>query len=529
MRIAIVLIFLSSLVYGQDPGADFKIFGCLPVKGDFLFASETEVTNFNYLEFLFDQRKNKGEAYYKTMLPDTTAWNSSRAFNEPYVEYYLRHPAYRDYPVVNITRFQVLEYCEWLEGKLNAHYDTLSKHPVVKVDVRLPTAEEWSLAAQGGNAEAIFPWSGTGMRHTAKKWEGDMMANFVRGRGDYMGIAGSLNDNADVTAPVFSYWPNGYGLYNMSGNVAEMVQEEGITKGGSWRNRAPYLEINGADPNRGFVAASPEIGFRYFVEVLDTRAIKVQKKKRFSTKMIEELLVSIIEDSLLSSKYEVTNELYSIFISENQGNGFEPKDELWLQAMPYSRRYVNDYSSDARYANHPVVNISREGAEAFCSWLEERYNGMSKKKYKKLEIKLPSLKEWEFVAAGDLQLSEYPWGGPYARNARGKWLCNFNPVEERWVLDLNDSTYLRSGITKEQIQGAAGQDGYMVTAPVDAYHPNNYGVYGASGNVAEMISDQDVVKGGSWGSMVYDTKIRAQEAYQGASPYVGFRFIAILK
>ena len=52
---------------------------------------------------------------------------------------------------------------------------------------------------------------------------GDFVANFKRGRGDNMGVAGNLNDAADITAPVFSYWPNDYGLYNMVGNVAEWV------------------------------------------------------------------------------------------------------------------------------------------------------------------------------------------------------------------------------------------------------------------------------------------------------------------
>jgi formylglycine-generating enzyme required for sulfatase activity len=52
---------------------------------------------------------------------------------------------------------------------------------------------------------------------------GDMLANFVRGSGDLMGVAGSLNDNASITAPVRSYWPNDYGLYCMAGNVNEWV------------------------------------------------------------------------------------------------------------------------------------------------------------------------------------------------------------------------------------------------------------------------------------------------------------------
>ena len=47
----------------------------------------------------------------------------------------------------------------------------------------------------------------------------------MRGRGDYMGVAGSLNDNADITAPVYQYWPNDFGLYNMAGNVSEWVMD----------------------------------------------------------------------------------------------------------------------------------------------------------------------------------------------------------------------------------------------------------------------------------------------------------------
>ena len=51
------------------------------------------------------------------------------------------------------------------------------------------------------------------------------MANFTRGRGDLMGMAGSLNDNADITAPVTSYEPNDFGLYCMAGNVNEWVSD----------------------------------------------------------------------------------------------------------------------------------------------------------------------------------------------------------------------------------------------------------------------------------------------------------------
>jgi formylglycine-generating enzyme required for sulfatase activity len=56
-------------------------------------------------------------------------------------------------------------------------------------------------------------------------WQGTFLANFKRGRGDNMGTAGKLNDKADITSPVKSYYPNDYGLYNMVGNVNEWVMD----------------------------------------------------------------------------------------------------------------------------------------------------------------------------------------------------------------------------------------------------------------------------------------------------------------
>lgn len=257
------------------------------------YMDQYEISNQNWLEYLYWIKRTyvSYPMVLKNALPDTNVWRSPLGFNEKFVEYYLRHPAYRDYPVVGVTWLQANDFCNWRTDRVNEmiliNEGVLVKNPdqrdndvfttesymvgqyesglgvglrdynpdnkgqkkrgrgkygernvkledgIVLPRYRLPTEAEWEFAYYGliGNMEAnevisdrrTYPWNGHWVRQDDAAFSGDIRANFKRGRGDNMGVAGHLNDGADVTAPVDAYWPNDYGLYNMAGNVSEWV------------------------------------------------------------------------------------------------------------------------------------------------------------------------------------------------------------------------------------------------------------------------------------------------------------------
>lgn len=310
------------------------------------YMDETEISNFHWCEYMYWVRRTYTDfpMVYKNSLPDTNSWREKLGFNEKYVEYYLRHPAYRDYPVVGVSWQQASEFCKWRTDRVNEFiliregilvsnpnqqnepfttdaymagqyeqglnpqgqiadldpskggYDPTTgklktkdlatrkvrmSDGIILPRYRLPTEAEWEFAAYGliGNTvderiieKRIYPWDGHWVRNPQENFQGDMLANFVRGRGDYMGVSGHLNDNADITAPVYSYWPNDYGLYNMAGNVSEWVLD--VYRPMTSRDADEFRPFRGNVFKTKVLNASGSIDEKYDVTVYDIDGIE---------------------------------------------------------------------------------------------------------------------------------------------------------------------------------------------------------------------------------------------------------------
>jgi gliding motility-associated lipoprotein GldK len=213
-----------------------------------------------------------------------------------------------------------------------------------------------------------------------------------------------------------------------------------------------------------------------------------------------------------------------------------PDTLCWIRDFTYS---FNDpqaslYFWHPSFDEYPVVGVTWVQATAFSIWRTDYMNSALRKNdiADVQSYRLPLETEWEYAARGGLDLSMYPWGGPYTRNYKGCFLANFKPLRGNYI-----------------------DDGSVYANKVGSYEPNEFGLYDMAGNVAEWtccayhpsayifqhdlqpnyeynatpqdppIMKRKVIRGGSWKDIAYflETSTRDYEFQDSSKSYVGFR------
>jgi formylglycine-generating enzyme len=235
----------------------------------------------NYRE---DKTKKRSDFILRDTVPvypDTLVWlaDFSYAANEPMVQGYFSHPAFKNYPVVGVTWRQARAFTVW-RTRFNESYK-YAHHLPPRAPYELPTEAQFEYAARGGRIGTDYPWGGPYIKNA----KGCLLANFKPGRGNY------TDDGGAYTVNVKSYFPNDYGLYNMAGNVAEWtssafeesastfvsdiaptfereakasdpeVLKRKVVKGGSWKDVGYFLQ-NSTRTYEYQDTAKSYIGFR---------------------------------------------------------------------------------------------------------------------------------------------------------------------------------------------------------------------------------------------------------------------------
>ena len=213
--------------------------------GEGLWLARQETTNAEYRQFLRSLLDEGRQDDYLRCLPDTQAWAMLGTQALPMVRHYFRNPAYDDHPVVGLTRESVDAYFRWF----TATYRRNGGKKYADAEFCLPTREEWIRAAQGGDTSKTYPW-GTGF---IKNSRGEDLCNYRPAElrfdslsGRWLEVPAQAEPVVRFTSRVDGYFPNNWGLYNMSGNVAEMIDRPGIAMGGSFRDPAWQVRTNSA-------------------------------------------------------------------------------------------------------------------------------------------------------------------------------------------------------------------------------------------------------------------------------------------
>jgi hypothetical protein len=279
-----------------------------------LYAMETELKNEDYNFFLTYLKDFNQTELFKQCDYDLTRYSTSEK------EFFRRYSGvlqpktkrkdtvninYSNYPAVNVTHEAAIKYCEWLTDQYNKNPNK-NKKKFKKVKFRLPTLSEWQIAALGYpkfqswnlmenqvevvisrqdsvielakgkrklipmDKDILYPWyAAYNYRNKAFNSHHCFLGNFnIITSAVYKSCKSYFHSYDGFIRMGFcaAYFPNNMGLYDVVGNVAEMIDEKGKACGGSWNDSPSESTIQSIKTYRHSDAS---IGFRVFMEVIE--------------------------------------------------------------------------------------------------------------------------------------------------------------------------------------------------------------------------------------------------------------------
>ena len=547
------------------------------------YIQTTEVSNLEYRTFLFDLLINDRKTEFLIAKPYQNLWLSTLGTNkyDAYKDVYFSDNRFDNYPVVNISKEGAELYCQWLSS--------LSKKGYPSVRARLPYENEWLYAAKGG-VKTSYPWN----RDSIQNANGCYMTNFCIQKntdklnprkhikcsgikdGNAYTSGGMMLGDSVLTVVVNAYNPNNFGLYCVSGNVAEMVYNTKTktirTKGGSWNSDFEHCKLNAEEDIVGTFKANTTTGFRPIFRINSLPMLgtinredpktglptmtedEIQANQKQKKKMIDAAINfsktdyahipmgsciykndTVSVQSFYMQTTEVTNLQYKTFLFDLLIQGrtddyieAKPNQKAWQTKFPYSFNdpLVNLYFAHPAYDEYPVVNISRKAAEMYCTWLTVECNKVLKEKNKPLinDFRIPVDIEWAY-AANNRYKAKYASGHDQLKDAKGKYEMNYMCFsKEQCKYDSIRKMFIpKQPLNKdEKLLAAFTDDGGFHTVFTKSYQPNSYGLYCMAGNVSEMVYKFDLknkkisgkgTKGGSWFSCDYFLEIDANEEW----------------
>ena len=432
-------------------------------------------------------------------------------------------------PVINVSRGEILNYIDWLNGQTGRTF-------------RLPSDAEWEYAARAGTT-TVFPWGDepSGLHANAhddegyNTWPSDGFPPIENDR--YSGLFGH-------TSPVRSYPANAWGLYDMIGNVAELVADvvpmeggyEGApTDGSVWDvSLSPdYVSNNPAYPYFGWdlprrsgvirggafnggvdVTSSSSRWYRgYASSAVKTSSTGFRLAEDFP-KLPDMVRIeggqfemgcspndTECEDSELPRR-TVNVQTFSIAATEVTKGQYVFYCKRVGCRLPDGLRNTEEFNYSSYYSQLPVTSISWDEAKAYISWLNQQTGG---------NYRLPTEAEWEFAARAG-STTRYYWGDdPSHVHANGgsyeDWDPNFIADNPDFINELNwpkDGYPLKTPYASDEhgyplanVPAPVDVDHYSgyvgnidnVTAAVGSFAPNAWGLYDMIGNAQEWVED----------------------------------------